>query len=144
MVCHTQIEPMYRMRLKSAVRYKMTRTTMIAITWKLEQFLMSVENNPRLHCFCFTSHCDWSRKLALWLVQKTRTALLTMRNYESRIGRPRFPALWEFSCFYSKFSLAFQIDCCDFLILVLRQSIEKSFTVNIKLQPTGSSREIFL
>ena len=38
---------------------------MIAITWKLEQFLMSVENNPRLHCFCFTSHCDWSRKLAL-------------------------------------------------------------------------------
>lgn len=50
----------------------------------------------------------------LWLVQKTRTALLTMRNYESRIGRPRFPALWEFSCFYSKFSLAFQIDCCFF------------------------------
>lgn len=37
-----------------------------------------------------------------------------MRNYESRIGRPRFPALWEFSCFYSKFSLAFQIDCCFF------------------------------
>ena len=38
------------------------RRKMISCGWILLQ--LSVESNPRLHWFCFTSLCDWFRKLA--------------------------------------------------------------------------------
>lgn len=88
--------------------------------------ILSVVGNPGPHWFCFTSLCDWSRKLAP-LFQPIRCKTETNHDLVACVF-PRFRqfasmfSLWVFTPWYfSFFSLVIVIT----LVLVLRQLINK-------------------
>ena len=69
--------------------------------WVIESnFQLNVQRNPGLLCFCFTSFCDWSRKLAP-LSQPIRFKTLIKRDLVIRV-LPRFK---QFACFPTSSSL---------------------------------------
>ena len=61
---------------------------------------MSDESKPRLLWFCFTSFCDWSRKLAP-LSQPIRYKTETSQELVARV----FPRFAQSACLYFEFSL---------------------------------------
>ena len=75
----------------------------------LSNFQSSVKSNPGLLCFCFTSSCDWSRKL---------TPPFQPIRFKTKINRVSvarvFPCFRHFACFHFKFSLA---PCNIFLLM---------------------------
>ena len=64
------------------------------------KFQLSVESNPGLHWFCFTTLCDWSRKLAP-PSQPIRYKTKTNHDLVTRV----FPRLRLVTCIYFRFSL---------------------------------------
>ena len=70
------------------------------MTIECEQFSTECRGYPGLHCFCFTSLCDWPRELAplsdpIRFKTKTNCDLVAF-----------FPRFWQFVCFSWEFSLA--------------------------------------
>ena len=88
-------------------------------------FRFSVESNPGLLLFCFSSLCDWSRKLAS-LSQPVRLRLKTITTWALAFSRATscllvyilsshwFPAIIPFPI----------IGCCITSVLALKQLIE--------------------
>ena len=88
-------------------------------------FRFSVESNPGLLLFCFSSLCDWSRKLAS-LSQPVRLRLKTITTWALAFSRATscllvyilsshwFPAIIPFP----------MIGCCITSVLALKQLIE--------------------
>ena len=67
-------------------------------------FSIEYRSSLKLHCFCFTSHCYWCRKLAS-LPRPIRCKSKTNHDLVARI----FPRFRQFGSFYSEFSLALKI-----------------------------------
>ena len=63
--------------------------------------ILSVERNPWLLCFCYTSLFDWSRKLGR-PSQPIRYKIKTNHDLIPRV----FPRFRQFGCHYFEFSLA--------------------------------------
>ena len=88
-------------------------------------FSIEYRSSLKLHCFCFTSHCYWCRKLAS-LPRPIRCKSKTNHDLVARI----FPRFRQFGSFYSEFSLAlkilsfFWLAVVITLVLVSRHSIK--------------------
>ena len=67
-------------------------------------FSIEYQSSLKLHCFCFTSHFYWCRKLAS-LPRPIRCKSKTNHDLVARI----FPRFRQFGSFYSEFSLALKI-----------------------------------
>ena len=77
---------------RDCVRLKKKNQSSTTQSWPLRQFQLSVESNLGLHRFCFTSLCDWFRKLVSaknymekrWIKSRTHTMynlqLIAVRN----------------------------------------------------------------
>ena len=83
---------------------------------KWSNFQLSVESNPGLHWFCFTTLCDWSRNLAP-LFQPIRCITKTNRDLVTRV----FPRLRPFTCICFEFSLAPWNIYCTFVLIGRRR-----------------------
>ena len=116
-----QISPhLYYLMEKRALTYTHKKTKQNIII-----FRFSVESNPGLLLFCFSSHCDWSRKLAS-LSQPVRLRLKTITTWALAFSRATscllvyilsshwFPAIIPFP----------MIGCCITSVLALKQLIE--------------------
>ena len=79
---------------RDCVRLKKKNQSSTTQSWPLRQFQLSVESNLGLHRFCFTSLCDWFRKLAP-LSRPIRYK--TKANYDL-VARV-FPRFRQFACF---------------------------------------------
>lgn len=77
---------------------------------------------------CFTSKCDWSRKLA------PHSQSVNFKSKAQWLGHSRFPRFMQFACFYSECSLAPRdvflvlIGCCDCFSSGFKGSLEKRST----------------
>ena len=75
---------------------------------------MEYQSSLKLHCFCFTSHFYWCRKLAS-LPRPIRCKSKTNHDLVARI----FPRFRQFGSFYSEFSLALKILSFFWLAVVI-------------------------
>ena len=94
------------------------------VSFKVLTFLYGIE---QVSMECFTSLCDWFRKLAQ-LSQPIRCKTKTNHDLVARV----FPRLGSLvfalsSHWLLKVFSCLSIGCCDYLGLVLRHSIEKRF-----------------
>ena len=67
---------------------------------EMKQFSIVLKATRGLFRFCFTSLCDWSRKLA----PLNQTISATIHDSFGRV----FPRFTRFACFYFELSLALQ------------------------------------
>ena len=72
-----------------------------ASVWKMVTKTWSVQSNPGFLCFCLTSLCGWSRKLAT-----TSWPMRCKTNFNRDLITHVFARFWWFAFLWHEFSLA--------------------------------------